>query len=195
MKNKNLEFIVSASNEESFKRTLQIIYGFIANNEDVPHVPVKYLLSILLSKDNFKLKTYAQKAKKASKYACDFIVKYQDYQLDWKLKENQIGNSTKYDFRLFAQVILQAYFQFDEENGNKFLKDEAVHFFYKALSEELDISKMTLKKEKITNYSLYVMTGVFSISAGHRISNEKNPKPKEIFQSVRNSLKSKIKIT
>lgn len=35
MKNKKLEFIVSASNEESFKRTLQIIYSYIANNKDM----------------------------------------------------------------------------------------------------------------------------------------------------------------
>ena len=98
MKNKNLEFIVAASNEESFERTLQIIYSYIANNKDIPHVPVKYLLSILLSKNDFKYKTRAQKAKKASQYVSDFISNHKDYQLDWKLKGIEIGKSTKGKF-------------------------------------------------------------------------------------------------
>jgi hypothetical protein len=43
-------------------------------------VPVKYHLSILLSKEDFKNKTYDPKAKKASKYAFDYITKHKNYQ-------------------------------------------------------------------------------------------------------------------
>ena len=194
MKNKNLEFIVSESNVESFNRTLQIIFGFLANNNDVPVVTVKYLLSILLSKNDFKYKTRAQKAKKASQYVSDFISNHKDYQLDWKLKGIEIGKSTKYDFSLFAQLMLQAYFQFNYEHGEKDLKIDAVHFFYKTLIEELDTSKMNLKEGKISDYKIYVMAGVFAISAGHTISTKSPLKPQEIYNAVRNTIKKKSKI-
>ena len=194
MKNKNLEFIVSASNEESFKRTLQIIYSYLANNKDIPHVPVKYLLSILLSKKDFNHKTYAQRAKKASEYVSDFILNHKDYQLDWKLKEIEKEKTSKNDFNLFAQVILHAYFQFEEDLAEKCKKNDAVKFFYKALMEELHTPTISLKKEKISRYSIKVMAGVFAMSVEHKLSTKKKPVPYEIFQAVRNSLKIKSKV-
>ena len=194
MKNKNLEFIVSASNEESFKRTLQIIYGFIANNEDVPHVPVKYLLSILLSKKNYNYRTYAQKAEIASKYVLDFLFNHDEYQLNWKLKNIDTGESTKYDISIFAQVILQAYFLFEEDLTEKCKKDDAVKFFYKALMEELHTPTTSLTKQKKIRYRIKVMVGVFAMSVEHKLSTKKNPVPYEIFQAVRNSLKIKSKV-
>jgi hypothetical protein len=50
-------------------------------------VPVKYHLSILLSNEDVKNKTYAQKVKKRSKHAFDYITKHKNYQLGWRLRD------------------------------------------------------------------------------------------------------------
>jgi hypothetical protein len=73
MKNENLEFVVEKSNIENFKRNIQIILGLIENKQDIPYEPVREMLSFLQQKEKFQYKFFAQKAKKASKYAIDFI--------------------------------------------------------------------------------------------------------------------------
>ena len=194
MKNKNLEFVVEKSNVENFKRNIQIILGLIENKQEIPYAPVKEMLSFLQQKEKFQYKLFAQKAKKASKYAIDFISTHKDYRLDWKLKDIEPTKSTKNDFSIFAQVILHAYFNFSYDHNEDDLKHDAVHFFYKALNEELDTTKMNLKKGKISDYKIFVMAGVFAISAGHTISTKSPLKPQEIYNAVRNTLKKKSKI-
>jgi hypothetical protein len=189
MKNDDLEFVVAKSNKENYLMTLQIIYGYISNNEPIPVITAKYLFSILLEKEKFKFKKFAEKAKLAAKHVVDFVLKYPAYELPLEFKNIKPVNESKDNFQLFAEVLLHAFYQYDEKLDAKRKHSDSVGFFYKALTEET-INKSG-KKIKITKYKLSVLAAVFSKAAEYKGSKLITGKPYEIYQSSRISLSKK----
>jgi hypothetical protein len=189
MKNDDLEFVVAKSNKENYLMTLQIIYGYISNNEPIPVITAKYLFSILLEKEKFKFKKFAEKAKLAAKHVVDFVLKYPAYELPLEFKNIKPVNESKDNFQLFAEVLLHAFYQYDEKLDAKRKHSDSVGFFYKALTEET-INKSG-KKIKITKYKLSVLATVFSKAAEYKGSKLITGKPYEIYQSSRISLSKK----
>jgi hypothetical protein len=189
MKNNDLELVVAKSNKESYLITLQIIHGFISNNEPIPVVTVKYLLSILLGKEKYKFIKFAEKAKLAAKHVVDFVAKYPAYELPLVFKNIKPISRSENNFQLFAEVLLHAFYQYDEDLGNKRKQNDVVGFFYKTLTEET--KNKPGKNIKNTKYKLTVLATVFSMASDCEGSKLKIEKPHDIFQSSRTSLRKK----
>lgn len=187
MKNNDLELVVAKSNKENFFITLQIIHGFISNNEPIPVITAKYLLSILLGKEKYTFIKYAEKAKIAAKHVVEFVSKYPAYELPLEFKYIKPISRSKYNFQIFAEVLLHAFYQYDGDLGGKRKQNDVVGFFFKALREETK----NKSKIKITKYKLVVLATVFSKAADYKGSKLKTGKPQEIFQSSRTSLRKK----
>lgn len=183
MKNNDLELVVAKSNKESYLFTLQIIYGYISNNEPIPVITAKYLLSVLLEKEHYTFIKFAEKAKLAAKHVVDYVSKYPAYELPFVFKNIQPISRSKYNFQLFAELLLRAFYQYDQDLGTKRKQYDAIGFFLKALTEETKIKPG--KKIKITKYKLVVLAGVFSMAAEYKGSKPITAKPKDIFQSNR----------
>jgi hypothetical protein len=189
MKNNDIELVVAKSNKDSYIITLQIIHGFISNNEPIPVVTVKYLLSILLGKEKYKFIKFAEKAKLAAKHVVEFVLKYPAYELPLVFKNTKLISGSENNFQLFAEVLLHAFYQYDEDLGNKRKQSDVVGFFYKTLTEET--KNKSGKNIKITKYKLSVLATVFSKAAEYNGSKFKVGKPQEIYQSSRTSLRKK----
>lgn len=189
MKNNDLELVVAKSKKDSYFITLQIIHGFISNNEPIPVVTAKYLLSILLGKEKYKFIKFAEKAKLAAKHVVDFVSKYPAYELPLVFKNIKPIRRSENNFQLFAEVLLHAFYQYDEDLGKKRKQSDVVGFFYKTLTEET--KNKSGKNLKITKYKLFVLATVFSKAAEYKGSKLKVGKPQEIFQSSRTSLRKK----
>ena len=189
MKNNDLELVVAKSNKDSYLVTLQIIHGFISNNEPIPVVTAKYLLSILLGKEKYKFIKFAEKAKLAAKHVVDFVSKNPGYELPLVFKNIKPISRSENNFQLFAEVLLHAFYQYDEDLGKKRKQSDVVGFFYKALTEET--KNKSGEKIKITKYKLTVLATVFSMASECEGSKLKIEKPHDIFQSSRTSLRKK----
>ena len=189
MKNDDLEFVVAKSNVESYLMTLKIIHGYISNNEPIPVITAKYLFSILLEKKKFKFIKYAEKAKLAAKHVVDFVLKYPAYELPLEFKNIKPVNESKYNFQLFAEVLLHAFYQYDEKLDAKRKHSDAVGFFFEALTEET--KNKSSKNIKITKYKLSVLATVFSKAAEYKGSKLITGKPQDLYQSSRKSISKK----
>jgi hypothetical protein len=189
MKNNDLELVVAKSKKDSYFITLQIIHGFISNNEPIPVVTAKYLLSILLGKEKYKFIKFAEKAKLAAKHVVDFVSKNPGYELPLVFKNIKPISRSENNFQLFAEVLLHAFYQYDEDLGKKRKQSDVVGFFYKALTEET--KNKSGEKIKITKYKLTVLATVFSMASECEGSKLKIEKPHDIFQSSRTSLRKK----
>lgn len=189
MKNNDLELVVAKSKKESYFVTLQIIHGFISNNEPIPVITAKYLLSILLGKEKYTFIKYAEKAKIAAKHVVEFVSKYPAYELPLEFKNIKPISGSKFNFQIFAEVLLHAFYQYDEDLGGKRKQSDVVGFFFKALGEET--KNKSKKKIKITKYKITVLATVFAMASEYKGSKLKTGKPQEIFQSSRTSLRKK----
>lgn len=189
MKNNDLELVVAKSNKESYLITLQIIYSYISNNEPIPVITAKYLLSVLLKKEQYTFITFAEKAKLAAKHVIDYISKYPAYELPLVFKNIQPISRSKYNFQLFAELLLHAFYQYDQDLGTKRKQNDAIGFFIKALTEETKIKPG--KKIDISKYKIVVLAGVFSMAAEYKGTKPITAKPHDIFQSNRKSLSKK----
>jgi hypothetical protein len=189
MKNNDLELVVSKSNKDSYLITLQIIHGFISNNEPIPVKTVKYLFSVLLEKEQYTFIKFAEKAKLAAKHVVDFVSKYPAYELPLVFKNIQPISRSKYTFQLFAELLLHAFYQYDKDLGTTRKQSDTVGFFFKALTEET--KRKSRKKINITKYKLSVLATVFSMASECEGSKLKIEKPYDIFQSSRKCLSKK----
>lgn len=136
MKNNDLELIVAKSNVESYLMTLKIIHDYISNNEPIPVITAKYLFSVLLEKEQYTFIKFAEKAKIAAKHVIDFVLKYPKYELPLEFKNIKPIRESKDNFQLFAEVLLHAFYQYDKDLGTKRKQNDAIGFFFKALTEE-----------------------------------------------------------
>jgi len=191
MKDKQLDFVVDKSNYVSYLRTYFTIHDHISKNEDVPAITVKYLLSLLLTKNDFDFRNWNQKTKLNIHYAEEFIKNHPDYQLNWELKGKPKAKEENYDFSVFARILLHAYYQQKSALKDNFDKNDAIRFFVKIFSKEVEPSRELTTKQKLTTYKIAVMAGVFTISAGHRITTKKQLTPKDIFLAVQYAIKKK----
>ena len=191
MKDKQLEFIVDKSNYVSYLRTYYTIHDHISKNEDVPAITVKYLLSLLLTKNDFDFRSWNQKTKLNIHYAEEFIKNHPDYQLNWELKGKPKVKEENYDFSVFARILLHAYYQQKSAMKDNFDKNDAIRFFFKIFSKEVEPTRELTTKKKLTTYKIAVMSGVFTIAAGHRITTKKHPTPKDIYLAVQYAIKKK----
>lgn len=189
MKNNDLELVVAKSNKESYLMTLQIIYDYISNNEPIPVITAKYLFSVLLEKEQHTFIQFAEKAKLAAKHIVDYVSKYPEYELPLVFKNIQPISRSKYNFQLFAELLLHAFYQYDKDLGTKRKQNDPIGFFFKALTEET--KNKSGKKIEISKYKLSVLAGVFSMAAEYKGSKPITVKPRDIFQSSRKRLSKK----
>lgn len=191
MKVKNLEFIVDKSNVLIFKENYEIIYEYINKNEDVPAIRVKNILSLLLTKKKYDSWKWAEETKTNIQYAVDFIENHPDYQLNWDLKGKPKTKEKKYDFIVFARIVLHAYYQYVKALNDKIDQLKTIRFFFELFSNEVEPTKKLNTKEKLTTYKIAVMAGVFTRAAGFGIASKKNPTPKEMYIAVQYAIKKK----
>ena len=189
MRNKELEVLVTAQERKSFDYNIQSIYSFISNHEYVPAKLVASLLKQILPKKEFELSQHHLKAKEKVKYVLEFIKLNPKYQLNWEFKQLKSSNKKNYDFSRFALVMLQAFFQYEAETGDKCTKDKVIQFFYLAFLEDVEADLSIQPKENVSEYKLKVMAGVFTKAAGKSISSKKDPNPKDIYLAVQNAIK------
>jgi hypothetical protein len=191
MQKKALELVVSASDRNSFDNNILAINSFVANHENVPAKLVKTLLKQILPKEAYDLEEHNAKAKESLKFVLDFINRNPSYQLNWEFKGLQGGEQIEYDFGRFAQIMLHSFFQYEAEMGEKCGKDDAIWFFYEAFLQDIEADLSQTAKKKITSYVLKVLTGVFTIAAGYKITYIANCTNKIIVGSVENAIKKK----
>ena len=189
MKNNDLELVVAKSNVESYLMTLKIIYNYIAKNEPVPVITAKYLFSVLLEKKQYTFIKFAEKAKLAAKHVVDYVSKYPAYELPLEFENIKPNSESKENFQEFAELLLHAFYEYDKDLGTKRKQNDAIGFFFKALTEEP--KNMSGKKIEISKYKLSVLAGVFSMAAEYKGSKPITVKPRDIFQSSRIRLSKK----
>jgi hypothetical protein len=191
MQKKPLELVVSALDRNSFDKNIRVINSFIANDENVPAILVKTLLKQIQTKETYDLKKLNSKAKESLKFVLDFINRNPSYQLNWEFKGLQGGEQIEYDFGRFAQIMLHSFFQYEAEMGEKCRKDDVIWFFYEAFLEDIEADLSKTAKKKITPYMLKVLTGVFTIAAGYKLTYVANCTNKIIVGTVENAIKKK----
>lgn len=190
----NYHVIVKAEDRELIDSFYKVIVWHINQQKHIPYGIVASFLNCLYDAKELKYDELSIKAEALAKIAIEKLSGKKEYQFSWHSRVETLEVGPKVIEYNTERVFYECIFGFLLMNQDlkKVEKEDAISFFYEALTEEY-FKKLKYPdeiEEKIFKpYKWMVITGLLTQVVGYKLTTKKKPTNEEIFQATRNAIR------
>jgi hypothetical protein len=194
MGTKHLELIIHESKKQRFLELLTEIDQYIKEGNAIPIGNVKYLLSLLLTKNNFNLRSISEKCLKSAEVTDKFLERNRfGKTMKVQLEDDGQVHEFKNPFPINSETkgLYFDYYITESVRGFKSL-NEVIRFFYKKLRDEIRPKFNQKDRNSFSKYHMSIISRILALGVGFSWPKKKEPTMQELFQSTRSALKNEL---
>lgn len=184
-------YYITVKGEDYFNLTLyyDVLLYYIERQEKIPHYLVSDFLLLLNDSENLKRKELRATAMPLAQKAAERILKEDDYDIQWKTVVNHEQGEVeeKATIEDIAMEMITAFLHYQSDKPSC-QKEETIRFFHELLVDEYKPRLSKVNKKNLTAYKIGVITGILTMTVGFKLTTNKAPKNRLIFDAVRNAL-------